>query len=161
MPCHLEPTGLYRNDGKRPDGATVPWKWGKVLVWDATCHDTLGPSHSSLVIRESSAVAADAKYRKRQKYAHLENTHFFCFSCGGDSRRVWGGGSVSIQGHWSAHYNGNTGPAFPRISSSEDCGCCAEGNAAAVLGTISSGDNNNEFYLFMFFFFLIYIIFIS
>ena len=34
VPCHLEPTGLYRSDGKRPDGATlVPWKRGKVLVW--------------------------------------------------------------------------------------------------------------------------------
>ena len=68
----LEPTGLYRDDGKRPDGATVvPWKWGKVLVWDVTCLDTLAPSYSSLAIRESGAVAADAKYRKRQKYAHL------------------------------------------------------------------------------------------
>ena len=78
VPCHLEPTSLYRNDGKRPDGATVvPWKREKVLIWDATCPDTLAPFHSSLAIRESSAVAADAKYRKRQKYAHLENTHFF------------------------------------------------------------------------------------
>ena len=37
VPGHLEPTGLYRSDGKRPDGATlVPWKRGKVLVLDAT-----------------------------------------------------------------------------------------------------------------------------
>ena len=54
VPCHLEPTGLYRSDGKRPDGATlVPWK-----KWDATCPDTLAPSHSSLAIREAGAVAA-------------------------------------------------------------------------------------------------------
>ena len=38
IPNHLEPTGLHRSDGKRPDGATIiPWK---VLVWDATCPDT-------------------------------------------------------------------------------------------------------------------------
>ena len=37
IPCHLEPTGLYRSDGKRPDGASVvPWKYRRVLVWDAT-----------------------------------------------------------------------------------------------------------------------------
>ena len=42
-------TGLYRSDGKRPDGATiVPRKGGKVLVWDATCPDTLAQSHTSL-----------------------------------------------------------------------------------------------------------------
>ena len=30
------------SDGKRLDGATlVPWKCGKLLVWDATCVDTL------------------------------------------------------------------------------------------------------------------------
>ena len=27
VPCHLEPTGLYRDGGKRPDRVTiVPWK---------------------------------------------------------------------------------------------------------------------------------------
>ena len=35
IPCHLEPTGLFRSDGKRPDGASiVPWKDVKVLMWD-------------------------------------------------------------------------------------------------------------------------------
>ena len=75
VPCHLEPTGLYRSDGKRPDGATlVPWKRGKVLVWDATCPNTLAPSHSSLAIREAGAVAADAEHRRQQKYAHLDGS---------------------------------------------------------------------------------------
>ena len=37
----LEPTGLMRLDGKRPDGVTLaPWKSGRLLVWDATCLDT-------------------------------------------------------------------------------------------------------------------------
>ena len=61
--CHLEPTGLFRSDGKRPDGASiVPWKGGKVLVWDATFPDTLAPSYSTLAVREAGAVAADAEY---------------------------------------------------------------------------------------------------
>ena len=78
VPCHLEPTGLFRSDGKRPDGASiVPWKCGKVLVWDATCPDTLAPSHSSLAVREAGAVAADAEYRKTQKYTHLSSSHNF------------------------------------------------------------------------------------
>ena len=44
--ARLEPSGVARSDGKRPDGISmVPWKEGKLLVWDATCRDTLAPSH--------------------------------------------------------------------------------------------------------------------
>lgn len=49
----MEPSGLYRSDGKCPDGASaVPWKQGKILVWDATCADTLALSHRDLAVRE-------------------------------------------------------------------------------------------------------------
>ncbi len=42
----LEPTGLMRSDGKRPDGATLtPWKSEYLLVWEATCPDTLAASY--------------------------------------------------------------------------------------------------------------------
>ena len=78
IPCHLEPTGLYRSDGKRPDGASlVPWRCGRVLVWDATCVDTLAPSHRTLASRECRAAAMEAEQRKRSKYSHLEVTHCF------------------------------------------------------------------------------------
>ena len=41
----LEPRGLYRTDGKRPDGVTmIPWEIGKQLVWDVTVVDALGSS---------------------------------------------------------------------------------------------------------------------
>ena len=37
VPSHLEPPGILRADGKRPDGASVtPRKRGQILVWDAT-----------------------------------------------------------------------------------------------------------------------------
>ena len=78
IPCHLEPSGLYRSDGKHPDGASVvPWRCGKILVWDATCVDTLAPSHQALAARESRAVAVDGEFKKHAKYAHLESTHYF------------------------------------------------------------------------------------
>ena len=70
VPSHLEPTSICRLDGKRPDGATVmPWKTGRVLVWDVTCSDTYAPSHISLATREAGAVAAQAEQRKLSKYA--------------------------------------------------------------------------------------------
>jgi hypothetical protein len=78
IPCHLEPTGLYRSDGRRPDGASVvPWKGGKILVWDATCPDTLAPSHITMAVREAGAVAANAEHLKNQRYSHLVTTHCF------------------------------------------------------------------------------------
>ena len=78
IPSYLEPVGLFRLDGRRPDGATmVPWKCGKVMVWDVTCADSLANSHRELASRETGAVAACAEQRKRAKYTHLEATHFF------------------------------------------------------------------------------------
>ena len=40
----LEPVGLDRGDGKRPDGMTVfPFSRGKCLIWDCTCADSSPP----------------------------------------------------------------------------------------------------------------------
>ena len=37
FPVTKEPSGLFRSDGKRPDGLTlVPWSSGKALCWDVT-----------------------------------------------------------------------------------------------------------------------------
>ena len=41
----LEPAGLDRGDGRRPDGMTTfPYAEGKYLVWDASCVDTFSAS---------------------------------------------------------------------------------------------------------------------
>ena len=42
----LEPVGVYRVDTKRPDGMTlIPWEYGRSLLWDFTCSDTLALSN--------------------------------------------------------------------------------------------------------------------
>ena len=69
---------MYRTDGKRPDGITVvPWKSGRLLVWDATCPDTFAPSYVASANNEAGAVAALAEERKKTKYAHLDSSHTF------------------------------------------------------------------------------------
>ena len=76
VPSRLELSGLYRSDGKRPDGCTIlPWKFGKMLVWDAT--DTYAPSHISDATREAGAVAVQAEWLKNAKYTHLVLSHHF------------------------------------------------------------------------------------
>ena len=76
IPSRLEPSGLVRSDGKRPDGVTlVPWKYGKSLIWDATCPDTLARSYHTAATSSTGAVAAGAETRKLTKYDRLAPSH--------------------------------------------------------------------------------------
>lgn len=71
LPLGAHALARNRTDGKIPDGAPiVPQKGGKVVVWDATCPDTLAPTS-----READAVSEEAEMRRRAKYAHLEASH--------------------------------------------------------------------------------------
>ena len=78
IPSTLEPRGLYRTDGRRPDGLSlIPWSQGRALVWDATCHDTFAKSnlqHSSI---QAGAVAEKAAAIKCRHYADLRSSHYF------------------------------------------------------------------------------------
>ena len=76
IPSTLEPSGLSRSDGKRPDGVTItPWQAGRTLVWDVTCPDTYAASHMILAMRENGTVAALTE-KKTIKYGELARTHY-------------------------------------------------------------------------------------
>lgn len=78
VPAKLEPCGLSRDDGKRPDGMTlVPWRLGRALVWDVTCVDTLAPSHISSTRHGAGAAAENAQILKRRKYSCLSDDYEF------------------------------------------------------------------------------------
>ena len=78
VPSQLEPSGLLRSDGKRPDGISIaPWKCGRCLVWDATCPDTYAPSHRVVAAQGAGVVAQQAEDLKRSKYVHLESKYDF------------------------------------------------------------------------------------
>ncbi|CAH2240819.1 jg13453 [Pararge aegeria aegeria] len=69
VPAVLEPIGLARSDGKRPDGMTfIAWRLGRSLVWDATCVDTLAASHIQATSYMVGAAATNAEQAKRRKY---------------------------------------------------------------------------------------------
>ena len=57
--------------------SVVPWKRGKLLVWDAMCPDTFASSYAALASAEAGTVAAQAKERKRSKYLHLATNIIF------------------------------------------------------------------------------------
>ena len=78
IPSRLEPPGLSRSDGKRPDGVTLaPWSSGRPLVWDATCPDTFAPSHRGHATRSAGCVGEQAEGKKAEKYAHLAPAYLF------------------------------------------------------------------------------------
>jgi hypothetical protein len=78
LPSTKEPSGLFRTDGKRPDGLTnVPWQSGKTAVWDVTIADTLADSYLSSTSDTAAAAAELAANRKEDKYAGLSTTHVF------------------------------------------------------------------------------------
>ena len=48
LPSTLEQRGLYRTDGKRPDGVTmIPWEIGKQLMLNVIAVNALAPSRRS------------------------------------------------------------------------------------------------------------------
>jgi hypothetical protein len=78
IPSTLEPLGLFRDDGKRPDGLTmIPWHSGRCLVWDFTCPDTLAASHLHATKANGSAAANKAESAKQLKYKRISDSYVF------------------------------------------------------------------------------------
>ena len=78
IPSWLEPVGLDRGDGRRPDGITVfPYSGGKCLCWDATCVDTFSQSSVMESALHPGSAAMAAESRKRDNYAALSTRYRF------------------------------------------------------------------------------------
>ena len=78
MPSVLKPVGIVRDDDRRPDGMTlIPWRVGKPLVWDATCVDTLAPSHIPATCKAAGAATIGAEAIKFKKYSGLVSNYIF------------------------------------------------------------------------------------
>ena len=74
LPSVLEPRGLYRTDGKRPDGVTmIPCEMGKQLVWDVTGVDALAPSclNRGSLCNPGTCTATEAEARKIGEYRQI------------------------------------------------------------------------------------------
>ncbi|CAG9128019.1 unnamed protein product [Plutella xylostella] len=90
VPAVLEPPGLSRADGKRPDGLTmVPWEKGRSLLWDATCVCTLAPSHVQSTAANAGAAAEAAARLKKLKYSQLMQRYLFV-PLAVETMGVWG-----------------------------------------------------------------------
>ena len=78
VPSVLEPSGLSRQDGRRPDGLTlIPWSQGRCLLWDFTCSDTLAQSHVHQSSVDAGSAANAAEARKLAHYSDLSHDYVF------------------------------------------------------------------------------------
>jgi len=78
VPVTKEPVGLFRTDGKRPDGLTlIPWHSGKSLCWDVTVTCLCAASHIEGAARQAGSTAEMAASRKEEKYTEVEACHVF------------------------------------------------------------------------------------
>ena len=78
IPARLEPPGLTRTDGKRPDGSTLfPWAEGRLMAWDVTCVDPICTSYVAASSKSALAAATAAETRKFRKYSTLPSDYVF------------------------------------------------------------------------------------
>lgn len=145
FPAVLEPPGVSRDDGKRPDGMTlVPWRQGRSIIWDFTCVDTLATSNLSLTSQSASAAAEKAQRAKELKYRDVSQA--FCFQAVAvETLGSWAGdGLVFIKeiGRRVAERSGeprSTAFLLPQISMA-----IQRGNTAIILATLPVHRNLDE-----------------
>ena len=88
VPAIKEPSGLDKQDGKRPDGLTlIPWRGGRPLIWDVTVVSPLASSYVDNAAANTGEVADMSATRTRTHqemrdserepfYDHIARTYF-------------------------------------------------------------------------------------
>ena len=165
VPARLEPQGMLRSDGKRPDGVSVvPWMSGKCLVWDVTCVDIFAPSYRSLAVQGPSIVAARAESLKEEKYIDFLDTHEFA-PIAVETSGVLGPRTLTFVKELGRRLRSHTGEEKSSTYLLQRVSIAVQrGNAISVLGTSAATGIPDSIWwpLFLFYiylFFKIYLLF--
>jgi hypothetical protein len=143
VPSVREPPGLSRSDAKRPDGVTlIPWSRGRCLLWDATCPDTLAPSHLQRSSTEAGAVALEAEANKSTKYASLAVRHDFV-PIAIETLGSWGAAGLSFINEVGRKITSVSGDMRAASFLRQRLSLAVQrGNAASVLGTLAASSDS-------------------
>lgn len=150
VPSVLEPVGLDRGDGKRPDGLTsFTWRNGKCLIWDVTCVDTMAVSYIAGTSDTAGSAADEAERRKTVKYQRLMD-HYHFSPLGFETFGSWGESAKALVTEIAGKIQAQTGEArsaeFLRQRISIEL---QRGNAASVLGTVDTPKSCDEFFFLL------------
>ena len=147
VPSQLEPSGLSRDDGKRPDGATIiPFSKGKCLVWDVTCVNTLAASHINSAASQAGAPSEAAELKKHKKYASLSEQYIFT-PVALETLGSWGPEANTFVGELGRRLAVATGE--PRATSflRQKIGIAVQrGNAVCIRKSLPNGTGLNELF---------------
>lgn len=144
----LEPIGLSRDDGKRPDGVTeIPWSNGQRLVWDATCVDTLAKSYLKKTMKEAGAAAEIACKSKHKDYTKIVTSNFKFVGVAFETMGPWCQETKDFIGKIGKMLIIESGDIrakqflYQRISLA-----IQQGNATSILGTLPQSSKLDEIY---------------
>ncbi|CAH2267888.1 jg21941 [Pararge aegeria aegeria] len=137
VPAVIEPIGLARSDGKRPDGMTlIPWRLGRSLLWDATCVDTLAASHIQATSSMVGAAATDVEQAKRRKNENLDISFIFV-PFGEETLGPWGPEARALFKELSKRViESSSDPRAGTYLGQRISLAIQRGNAASILGTV-------------------------
>src|ERR1700761_8867271 len=115
--------------------ASPPWSRGRCLLWDATCPDTLAPSHLQRSAAGAGAAAAVAETNKAAKDASLAVAHEFV-PVVIETLGTWGMAGLAFVNEGGRRISSGAGD-LRAASLLRQCLSFAvqRGNAASVLGT--------------------------
>jgi hypothetical protein len=132
----LEPTGISRADGKRPDGVTLsPWSQGRCLCWDATIVCTLAISHVARSVNQPGSASEAAESKKISKYQDLSPNYLFS-PLGFETLGPWGPEAKKFLTKVGRLISKATGePRATAFLAQRISLEVQRGNAASVLGT--------------------------
>ena len=144
LPSVLEPPGLDRGDGKRPDRITiVPFSRGMSLCWDSTCVNTYAETalnHSAL---EPGAAASTAEESKRRKYRGLTDRFIFA-PLGFETSGVFGPEAHKTIKDIGARLKRQTGEPKETLWLYQRLGLSIQrGNAATIIAATSSAGSRS------------------
>ena len=149
VPSMKEPTGISRSDGKRPDGTTlIPWKRGRMLLWDATVVDTFATSYIKKTSMNAGSAAKLVENKKVQKYQSLLSEYYFvpvAIETGGS----WGKDGLRFVKEIGQRITTSTGDQratsflIQRISIA-----IQRGNAISIVGTLPQGKSLDDIMYF-------------
>ena len=149
VPSHLEPTGLSREDGKRPDGATIlPFEKGQCLVWDFTCVNTVAASHIKSAAERPGAPSEAAEVKKIKKYSAL-STAFKFIPIAVETLGPWGPEAKAFVTELGKRLSTATGdPRSSAFLKQRISLAVQRGNAICIKQSLPAGiDFNEAFYI--------------
>ena len=145
VPSRLEPVGMIRDDGKRPDGATlVPWKRGRCLVWDFTCVNTIARSHLGLSTSQAGSLSVVAEEKKKKKYVSLSDSYLFT-PIAVETLGPWGPEAISFVSELGRRLSAVTGdPRSGAFLKQKISMAVQRGNASCISGSFPHGSGTLE-----------------